>query len=269
MRWFKHFNDARRNPKFRRIEKRLGEAGYARAFKLIEVVADRGGTGQNFNPTVDLKCQHTDLEWLAEELGIKPAEARRTLDLFAAVHLIEPEAWKKKQVCIPQMVAYRDEWTRKRQPDSGAAQEEHRSDTGDGQVQRRSDSPQSKSQSQSRVEEEKEGKSESDDLTAAADAACAKNLSLKEQSGNNSDRLDHSNPWTFLGIEKNKLPLKFRIGAKGTPFELVLKQCWATQKNGMSKADFAELVLVGCKDHDIEYPPALLRRKKEFEKAGQ
>lgn len=268
MRWFKHFNDARRNPKFRRIEKRLGEAGYARAFKLIEVVADRGGTGQNFDPGVDLKCPHTDLEWLAEELGVKLAEAKRTLDVFASVHLIEPEAWKRKQVCIPQMVAYRDEWTRKRQPDSGAAQEEHRSHTGDAQVQRRSDSPQSKSQSQSRVEEEKEGESESDNLTTAADATYTKNFSLKGRSGNDSDRLDHSNPWNFLGLDKQRLPKKFRIGAMGTPFELLLKQLWLKRSNG-SKSEFAELLLQSCQDRDIEYPPALLRRKKEFEKAGQ
>ncbi len=266
MRWFKHFNDARRNPKFRRIEKRLGEAGYARAFKLIEVVAERGGTGQNFSPIVDLKCQHTDLEWLAEELGIKPAEARRTLDLFASVHLIEPEEWKKKKVCIPQMVTYRDEWTRKRQPDSGAAQEEHRSDTGDGQVQRRRNSPQSQSQKQSRVEEETEA--ESDDLTAAASAACTKNLSLNGKTGNDSDRLDHNNPWDFLGLDKQRLPKKFRIGAMGTPFELLLKQLWLKRSNG-NKSEFAELLLQSCQDRDIEYPPALLRRKKEFEKAGQ
>jgi hypothetical protein len=32
MQWFKHFNDTRHNPKFRAIEKQLGEVGYARAF---------------------------------------------------------------------------------------------------------------------------------------------------------------------------------------------------------------------------------------------
>jgi hypothetical protein len=52
MRWFKHFSDARRNPKLRLVEKKLGEAGYARWFKLLELVAERGGTGRDFQPRI-------------------------------------------------------------------------------------------------------------------------------------------------------------------------------------------------------------------------
>ena len=33
MRWFRHFSNARRNPKLHQVECQLDEAGYARAFK--------------------------------------------------------------------------------------------------------------------------------------------------------------------------------------------------------------------------------------------
>ena len=39
MRWFKHFADARLMPEIRNVERVLGEAGYARAHKLFEFIA--------------------------------------------------------------------------------------------------------------------------------------------------------------------------------------------------------------------------------------
>ena len=68
MRWFKHPSDARRNPKLRLIEKKPGEAGYAWWFKLLELVAERGGTGRDFQPRIP------DGEYLpapAQQFGIK------------------------------------------------------------------------------------------------------------------------------------------------------------------------------------------------------
>jgi hypothetical protein len=127
MRWFKHLSDARNNPKLKRIEKKLGEAGYARAFKLLEVVAERGGTGGGFQPRIGLKDSHTDLEWLADEWGITAREAKKTLDLFASLGFIDPDALKNQTIQIPQMLAYRDEWARKHQhrSNSGGARERH------------------------------------------------------------------------------------------------------------------------------------------------
>ena len=147
MRWFKHFSDARRNPKLRLIEKKLGEAGYARWFKLLELVAERGGTGEYFQPRIQLKTLHTDLDWLADEWGISCDEAQRTLDTFVSAGLISPKSWRKKVVEIPQMIEYRDEWTRKRQL---------RSNSGDAPELPRRDSPQSQSQSQSQNKKQKQ-----------------------------------------------------------------------------------------------------------------
>ena len=110
MRWFKHLSDGRANPKLLRIQRVLGEAGYARAFKLLEILAQRGGSGPDFRPQLNLNDPAADLQWLAGELGISPREARRTLDTFARVGFIEPDSWKKHIVFMPAMLTIRDEW---------------------------------------------------------------------------------------------------------------------------------------------------------------
>jgi hypothetical protein len=115
MLWLKHFTDARRNPKLLRIEKKLGEVGYARAFKLLEIVGERGGRGAKFNPVLDLNGPATDIEWLAGEMNLTADETRATLDVFSAVELIDPNSWQRLVVSVPQMLEYRDEYTERRQ----------------------------------------------------------------------------------------------------------------------------------------------------------
>lgn len=115
MRWFKHFSDARYNPKFLAIEKRLGEAGYTRAFKLLEIVAANGNSPDKFQPTIDLREPTTDLNWLAGEWKITIEDATKTLDTFAEVRFINPKAWRRQIVKVPQMLEYLDEWTERRQ----------------------------------------------------------------------------------------------------------------------------------------------------------
>lgn len=115
MRWFKHLTDTRHNPKFRAIEKKFGESGYARAIKLFEIVAERGGSGKEFRPIVDLRKPPTDLDWLADEWKISKQDATATLDFFAAVRLVDPKPWRRKIIQVPQMLEYRDEWTERQQ----------------------------------------------------------------------------------------------------------------------------------------------------------
>jgi hypothetical protein len=121
MLWFKHFSDARNNPKILAIQKKLGEAGYARWFRLLEIVAQRGGNGEAFAPRVKLNEPHTDLRWIADELRIDRRKAKLTLKVFAEVGLIDPEAYRQNVLYIPQMREYRDEWTRKKQSSSSGA----------------------------------------------------------------------------------------------------------------------------------------------------
>lgn len=116
MRWFKHYADARKNPKFRYVIKILGEAGYSRAFQLFEIIAQRGGKADDFfRPEINLAKPCTDFAWLAEELGISTSSLRRTLRVFAKARLIDPEALKRDLICIPQMSEYLDEWTGRKQ----------------------------------------------------------------------------------------------------------------------------------------------------------
>ena len=132
MRWFKHLADARGNPKIRAIEKKLSEAGYARAFKLLEVVGERGGKAEDFTPRIDLRSPYTGLDWLADELKISPEDAEVTLEIFASVQFISPKLWRRKIVEVPQMLEYLDEWTQRRvrPKKSGATHEQLPSDSG-------------------------------------------------------------------------------------------------------------------------------------------
>jgi hypothetical protein len=114
MQWFKHEVAARSNPKIHAIEKKFGEAGYARAFKLLEIVAERGGKAGEFAPRIDLKSSYTGLDWLADELGISSEVAEVTLEFFASVQFISPKLWRRKIVEVPQMLENLDEWTQRR-----------------------------------------------------------------------------------------------------------------------------------------------------------
>lgn len=135
MRWFKHFSDARTTPQLRKIEKKLGEAGYARAFKLLELMAQLCGKADSFSPTLDLNGTGANLEYLAESLGISAKDARKTLRVFAEAGFIDSPKWAQKIVYVPSMLDALDEWTgrAKRRLDSGATREFLQSDSGKSQ----------------------------------------------------------------------------------------------------------------------------------------
>ena len=114
MQWFKHEVAARSNPKIFAIEKKFGEAGYARAFKLLEIVAERGGKAGEFAPRIDLRSSYTGLDWLADELKISSEVAEVTLEFFASVKFIDPKLWRRRIVEVPQMLENLDEWTQRR-----------------------------------------------------------------------------------------------------------------------------------------------------------
>lgn len=92
MQWFKHLSSLRRDPKFWAIEKKLGEAGYARAVKLLEIVAEHG--------EINLRSL-TSVDWLADELRISAKCTTQTLEVFADVGLIDTDAWTDQIIRIP------------------------------------------------------------------------------------------------------------------------------------------------------------------------
>jgi hypothetical protein len=121
VRWFKHYSDARMSPQLRRIEKKLGEGGYARAYKLMELVAQLGGLSSQFSPQLDLNDASTDIDFIAEEWRVRASEARKTLNVFAELGFIDREKWKGQIIFIPAMLEALDEWTRKQRSGSGAS----------------------------------------------------------------------------------------------------------------------------------------------------
>src|SRR5258708_37363777 len=110
--------DTRRNPKILRIQRSLGECGSAREITLMEVIANMGGSGESFEPRISLNDSHTDELWLADELGIKPGDLRKTLKVFAQVRLIDPTSFGSGEIFLPQMLEYRDEYSAKKRSKS-------------------------------------------------------------------------------------------------------------------------------------------------------
>jgi hypothetical protein len=289
MRWFKHFTNARHNPKFRAIEKKLGEAGYARVCKLLEIIGERGGSGKDFAPRLDLNEPYTDLGWLADEMEIDPRSAKVTLAHFAKCKFIDPQAYQGNIIYVPQMIEYLDEWTRKRQPRDSVATPESL----------RSNSPQSKSQSQKselEVDKEVEGddKSKSDDPPPDQKLTSSKSFSSSEkpdlsqkrdltgdQTGPDSTppaRVSQYDPWIFLGIDRGRVPKRFRMDSDDDSdapnFETRFKMWWQKYRLNCKEMgedpipeEFAEHVLENCEDEEVEYPPILLKRKKELSAA--
>lgn len=284
MRWFKHFTDARHNPKLRAIEKKLGEVGSARAYKLLEIIGERGGSGKDFAPRLDLNEPHTDVGWLADELGIDRRSARFTLSVFSKCKFIDPVAYQGNIVYVPQMIEYLDEWTRKRRPRDSVATPEPL----------RSNSPQSKSQrSESEVDKEVEGddKSKSDDrppdpkLTSSNPFSSSERHDLTQerdltgdQTGSGSTHpawYSQSDPWIFLGIDYHRVPKRFRLDSdddsNAPNFEGRLKYWWGKYRLNCKAIgeeaiaeEFAEHVLEMCEEEEVEYPPVLLKRKKDL-----
>lgn len=240
MRWFKHLADARYNPKLKRIQKQLGEAGYARAMKLLEIVAQRGGTGERFQPRITLEDPSTDLRWLAEEWSIHPRTARFTLGIFAKVRFIDPGAWRENIVYVPAMKEYVDEWTRRRRAESSGATPQSLL----------SNSPQSQSQKKN-TEGEAESEPESDDRKADSADRPARKKSFDSDrdlfltvTGGRFDPDRGLNGYQHRG--------KFTL----TLIELVRGGVPATAREQM---EFMGAVVDACEDADFKAPPGWIR----------
>jgi hypothetical protein len=89
MQWFKHSKDFRNSPEIQFIESQLGEAGYARACKFLEIIATIAGKKKPFKPIITLDPPYT-WRWLALSLGCVDTKdglpdiegAVKTIELF-------------------------------------------------------------------------------------------------------------------------------------------------------------------------------------------
>jgi len=109
MKWFKHFTNARDNHKIEFVSEKLGEAGYARVFKIYEIVAERWEPPEL--PELKLNGGAMNLGFISKKLGISLEEAEKTLNIFAKAGVIDKDAWKKKVLYIPQLMDYKDNTT--------------------------------------------------------------------------------------------------------------------------------------------------------------
>ena len=235
MRWTRHFTNGRHNPKIRAVEKRFGEAGYARAFKLFEIVGERGGSGCAFSPVIDLRKPPTDLDWLAEEWKITNSDAKETLDFFAEVRLINKKAWCKNIVEVPQMLEYMDEWTLRQLRGRNSRGTPEQLPSNSGKSRSRAE------QKQSRAEAEADGKK---NMTAAAAAP-----SLEDKG-----RKVLKKAWDAIGIEP--------VGSTG--FCGVWEFLYADAKDAPLSV-VMERAIQHCQKSSVQVPPPFFVAKHRIE----
>jgi hypothetical protein len=241
MQWFKHPNDFRNDPRLRAIEKKIGEAGYARVLKLFEIVAERGGKADRFSPVLDLNSVCTDLDWLADELRISKEELQQTLETFAAVDLIDQKDWRKQIIRIPHMDGYLDEWTQRKQraKTSRDASEPLPRVPRATPEKLPSDSGKSKS-----IEKEKEAEEEAKRKVAAATAAADALLKEKEK--------DH---WESIEMLPCGLP----------EFQEIWESIWKKRDDAEWISDTMERCIQACKQCDVRVPKPFYDAKHKIE----
>lgn len=253
MRWFKHFADTRRNPKVRAIERGLGEAGYARAIKLLEVVAQNCGAGEKFKPRLDLRKPITNETWLAEELGVEVKALEETLKIFSAVGFIDTKAFEHRVISIPQMLEYRDEWSAR---SSRATHEQLPSDSGLTPPRVRGKSQ--RSDSDSEVEAEKESHSSD----SAHVTRCAS---------------EFADPFVYCCLHKSKMATAVSK-KQWLRFEPRFNELFKSYTERVSHLDgectcgvddFLEDAMQVLKDEGVRWPKAVLARKKEIEEQAK
>ena len=97
MLWFKHWHNLRNSPPMKYIRAVKGDEGVAAAYRLLEVMTERCGSGANFNPILMLAPPYTE-HWLAceiltpdEDYMAEPSTKQLTdmLDVFETGGLIQ------------------------------------------------------------------------------------------------------------------------------------------------------------------------------------
>lgn len=242
MKWFKHFSDARRNPKLRAMEREMGEAGYARAMKLYEIVAQIGGSGADFDPRIDLGKPTTNRDWLADEMGIDVQALDTTLHEMSKVGLIVARSLKHDVIAIPQMIEYRDEYASRK---SGVTPDSVGSGSGT--------TPPSEVRGQ-----KSDSDSETDSPRNQRDGASLRCAS------------EFPDPFIYCGLQQTQMRMSQKFSERFDSFfkSYVAEISHTNADNGCtcSAEDFLENAMLELKAEGIRWPRALLARKKELEK---
>jgi hypothetical protein len=229
MQRFRHPSNLRNDPRFRAIEKKLDEPGYARGVKLLEIVAELGGKGEEFSPEFTLR-DNTDISWLAEEWRISTKKAQATLEVFAGVGLIDVQAWSEQIVRIPFLNECLDEYTQRQHKarNSRTTTDGLRSDSGVSPV------------------------------TAPTESGRTQAASPKKDraySVPTEPQVKVQTAWTPLGIPPC-----------GT---IQFKEIWETAWNGRSESEYLSDVMARCVEScrlsEVEVPEVFREAKREAE----
>ncbi len=229
MQRFRHPSNLRNDPKFRAIEKKLDEAGYARGVKLLEIVAEVGGKGEEFSPEFTLR-DNTDIAWLADEWRISTKKTQATLEVFAGVGLIDPQAWSEQIVRIPLLNDCLDEYTQRQQKarNSRPTPESLQSDSGVSPV----------------IAQTKTGRTQAEAPKKDDAGSVPTQPQVKVQTA-----------WTPLAISP--------CGA------IQFKEIWETTWNGRGESEFLSDVMARCIENcrlsGVEVPEAFHEAKREAE----
>jgi hypothetical protein len=229
MQRFRHPSNLRNDPKFRSIEKKLDEPGYARAVKLLEIVAEVGGKGEEFSPEFTLR-DNTDIGWLADEWRISTKKAQATLEVFSGVGLIDPHARSEQIVRIPLLNDCLDEYTQRQQKarNSRASTERLQSDSGVVPV----------------TVPTKMGRAQAEAPKKDDTGSVSTQLHVKVQT-----------VWTPLGISP--------CGS------VQFKEIWERTWNGRGESEYLSDVMArcieSCRPGEIEVPDAFREAKREAE----
>jgi hypothetical protein len=219
-------------------------------------------------------------------MGIDPRSAKVTFRAFAKCKFIDPEAYQRNIVYIPQMKDYADEWTSRKQSRNYRATPES---LPSNSLQSQRSESESESEPEPDTEAEVDDKSKSDNpppdqkLTSNSFSSSEKpdvtqKRDLTSPASTPPAWLSQYDPWIYLGIDRGRVPKRFRMDSdddsNAPNFETRFKMWWQKYRLNCKEMgeepipeEFAEHVLENCEDEEVEYPPILLKRKKELSAA--
>jgi hypothetical protein len=214
---------------------------------LLEIVAERYGTGKSYKAEIDLNGAVTDLEWLAGEMNIKPEDATDTLKLFANVALIDAGAWAKSVIAIPQLQEYSDEYSARAKRSLASSKEKNSKEEIEVEVEKEKEVV-------VEVEGEVEEKRHSPDSVGTSsrrESKCAKTQ------GQENHYMPLTGAWERIGLH--------RISGRYSDFRNLVKGMKRPAIKE-TKAAFCGRILDECGKQGVEYPKEFLAITRRLRK---
>lgn len=124
MRWIKHFSDFSQTEAMTDVLEKLGPTGYGATWLLLERIA--ASWDSKSEPEIKLSVK----AW-KKACGLSPRKLQELLEILEIHNMVFAKLDENKLTLIaPILVNIRDEWSKRKAKDSGAAQESLPSDSG-------------------------------------------------------------------------------------------------------------------------------------------